>query len=134
MGALQKRSPNCKSNAMNVTGNCGLATPEKCVTSPHFYKGTFIRSLVSLQAPMSILYLASSQAMSAVRRRAPNPVSCRVRTFQLATTSGLCFIEEFILYFFQPRLGYPCGCGRPPGTGGTGNVWATFSRPLLHWR
>ena len=28
---------------------------------------------------MSILYLASSQAMSAVRRRAPNPVSCRVR-------------------------------------------------------
>ena len=50
---------------------------------------------------MSILYLASSQAMSAVRRRAPNPVSCRVRTFQLATTSGLCFIEEFILNFFD---------------------------------
>ena len=32
------------------------------------------RSLVSLRAAMSILYLASSQAMSAVRSRAPNPV------------------------------------------------------------
>ena len=91
-------------------------------------------SLVSLRAAMSILYLASSQAMSAVRRRAPNPVSCRVRTFKLATTRGLCLIEEFILYFFRPRVGYPCGCGRPPGKGGTGNVWATFSRPLLQWR
>ena len=29
---------------------------------------------------MSILYLASSQAMSAVRRRAHNPVSCRVQS------------------------------------------------------
>ena len=43
LGVLQKRSPNCKSNAMNATGNCGLATPEKCVTSSHFYKRTFIR-------------------------------------------------------------------------------------------
>ena len=47
---------------------------------------------------MSILYPASSQAVSAVRRRAPSPVSCRVRTFQLATISGICFIEEFILF------------------------------------
>ena len=50
---------------------------------------------------MSILYLASSQAMSAVRRRAPSPVSCRVCTFQHATTNVLCSIEEFILYFFD---------------------------------
>ena len=80
---------------------------------------------------MSILYLASSQAMSAVRRRAHNPVSCRVRTFQLATTSGLCFIEEFMLYFVLPHVGYPVAAVDHPGTG---NVWATFSRPLLHWR
>ena len=91
-------------------------------------------SLVSLRAAMSKLYLASSQAMSAVRRRAPNPVSCRVLSFQKVTTCGLCFIEEFILYFFRPRVGYPCGCGRPTGNGGTGNVWATFSWPLHHWR
>ena len=43
LGALQKHSPNCKSNAMNMTGNCGYATPEKCLFSPHFYKGTVIR-------------------------------------------------------------------------------------------
>ena len=78
---------------------------------------------------MSILYLASSQTMSAVRRRAPNPVSYRVRTFQLATTRGLSLIEEFILYFLRPRVGYPCGCGRPPGKGGTGNVWPPLLGP-----
>ena len=50
---------------------------------------------------MSILYLASSQAMSVVRRRAPSQMSCIVRTFQLATTNGLCFIKEFILYFLD---------------------------------
>ena len=50
-------------------------------------------------------YLAGSQAMSAVRHRAPSPVSYGVRTFQLTTTSGLCFIEEFILYFFRPHVG-----------------------------
>ena len=43
---------------------------------------------------MSILFLASSQAMSVVRHRAPSPVSHRVHTFQLATTSGLCLIEN----------------------------------------
>ena len=58
---------------------------------------------------MSILYLSISQAMSVVRRRALSPVFCRVRTLQLATTSGLCFIEEFILYFFRPCVGKPCG-------------------------
>ena len=50
---------------------------------------------------MSIFYLASSLAMSAVRRRNPIPVSSRIRTFHLATTSGRCFIEEFTLYFFR---------------------------------
>ena len=40
---------------------------------------------------MSMLCLANSQAMSAVRRRAPSQVLCSVRTFQLATTSGRCF-------------------------------------------
>ena len=43
MGALLKRSPNFKSNAMNATSNCGQATPEKRASSPNFYKGTFIR-------------------------------------------------------------------------------------------
>ena len=63
---------------------------------------------------MSILYLASSQAMRALQRRAPSPVSCRACTFQLATTSGRCFIEEFTFYFFycmwdKPvvAVGYP---------------------------
>ena len=67
--------------------------------------GQQLESLVSLRAAMSILYLESSQEMSAVRRRAPSPVSCRVRTFQLATTSGLCFIEEVTLYFFRTHVG-----------------------------
>ena len=49
---------------------------------------------------MSISYVASSQAMSVVQRRAPSPVICRARSFQLATTSGHCFIKEFTLYFF----------------------------------
>ena len=64
---------------------------------------------------MSILYLASSQAMSAVRRRAHNPVSCRVRTFQLATTRGLCLIEEFILYFFDRVWDIPVAAVGHPG-------------------
>ena len=64
---------------------------------------------------MSILYLASSQAMSAVRCRAPDQVSCRVRTFQLATTGGLCFIEEFILYFFLRVWDNPVAAVGHPG-------------------
>ena len=76
---------------------------------------------------MSILYLSSSQAMSVVRRRAPNPVSCRVRTFQLATTSGLCFIEEFILYFFYRMWDDPVAAVGHPG-----NVeQAMFGPPFL---
>ena len=61
-------------------------------------------SRISLRAAMSILYLAGSQATSAVRRRAPIQVSSRVRTFQHATTSDPSFIEEFIMYFFRPRV------------------------------
>ena len=87
-------------------------------------------SVVSLIAAMSILYLTSSQAISAMRLRAPCQVSYTVRIFQLATTSGRCFIEEFTLYFFRPHVGLPCGFGRPPGKGGTGNVRATFSMPI----
>ena len=64
---------------------------------------------------MSISYLASSQAMSAVRRRAPNPVSRRVRTFQLATTSGLCLIDDFILYFFDRVWDIPVAAVGHPG-------------------
>ena len=64
---------------------------------------------------MSILYLASSQAMSAVRRQAPSPVSCRVCTFQLETTSGLCFIEEFILCFFDRMWDNPVAAVGHPG-------------------
>ena len=107
---------------------------KKCVTCPHFYKEPSSGSLVSLRAAMSILYMASSHPMNAVRRRAPSPVSCRVRIFQLAITSGRCFIDKFTLYVFGTHVGKPCGCGRPPGKGVTGNVWATFSRSLLQWR
>ena len=38
---------------------------------------------------MPMLYLASTQAMSAVQHRAPSQVSCRVCTFQLANRSGI---------------------------------------------
>ena len=76
---------------------------------------------------MSILHLASSQAMSAVRRRAPNPVFCRVRTFQLATTSVLCFNYEFILYFFDRVWDNPA-----TAVGHPGNVeQAMFGPPFL---
>ena len=64
---------------------------------------------------MSILYLASLQAMSAVRRPAHSPVSRRVLTFQLATTSGLCFNEEFILYFFDRMWDNPVAAVGLPG-------------------
>ena len=64
---------------------------------------------------MSILYLTSSQAMNAVRRRAPSPVSCRVRTFQLATMSGRYFIEELILYFFDLVWDIPVAAVGHPG-------------------
>ena len=47
-----------------------------------------------------MLYLASSQAMGTVRRRAPCPVSRGVRTSQVATTSGRCFTEVHGLHFF----------------------------------
>ena len=76
---------------------------------------------------MSILYLASSQAMNTVRRRAPSPVSCGVRKFQPATTSGLCFIEEFILYFFDPSWNNPVAA-----VGHRGKVeQAMFGSPFL---
>ena len=50
---------------------------------------------------MSILYLASSQAMSAVRRRAPSPVSHRVRTFQLATKVAFVLLKNLSCTFFD---------------------------------
>ena len=76
---------------------------------------------------MSILCLASSQAMSAVRRRAPNPVSCRVRTLQLATMSGRCSIEEFTLYFFYRMWDIPVAVVGHKGKVGQ----AMFGSPFL---
>ena len=62
--------------------------------------------------------------MGAVRHRAPNPVSCRVSMWPL-------FYWRIFPVLIRPRVGYPCGCSRPPGNGGT--CLGHFSGPLLQW-
>ena len=62
---------------------------------------------------MSILCPASSQAMSTVRRRGPSPVSNRVRTFRVATTSGRCFTD--VLDFCDRVLDNPVTAGGHSG-------------------
>ena len=66
--------------------------------------------------------------MSAVQRRAPSPVSCSVCRFQLATTSGLCFLKNLSCTFFDRMWDNPvAGVGQP------GKVeQAMFGPPLGH--
>ena len=74
-----------------------------------------------------ILYQDCSLSMIAVRLRAASPLSCRVRKFQLATTSCLCYVEEFILYFFDRMWDNPV-----VAVGNSGKVeQAMFGPPFL---
>ena len=76
---------------------------------------------------MSILYLASSQAMSALRSRAPSPVSCRVRKFQLRPRVAVVLLKTLPCAFFDRMLDRPVA--KESGKGGTDNVWTTFCGP-----
>ena len=76
---------------------------------------------------MSISCLPSCQAKSAVWHRAPSPVSCWVRTFQLANTSGLYLLNNLSFTFFDRVWD-----NRVAAVGHPGKVeLALFGPPLL---
>ena len=64
---------------------------------------------------MSILYLASLQVMSAVRRRAPSAVSCSVRTFQLVTTVAVLLLKNLSCTFLDCMWDNPVAAVGLPG-------------------
>ena len=114
---------------MNATGILGYSTPDKFATCSNFYKGTFLGKSIfdenSYVNAMSGKLIGKER--DATLSSQPNP--SRVRTFQLATTSGRCFTEESTLLFIRPHVRQLGGCDWPPGRCGTGNVWATFLGP-----
>jgi len=78
--SLKKRGAYCETDAMNTRRVGRKALPPTSVSDPSS------ASLVSLRAAMSILYLCSSAAISAVRRAGlwKESESISVRTFQVA--------------------------------------------------
>ena len=74
---------------------------------------------------MSILYPASSQAMSAVRRRAPNPVSCGVCTFLVAVV----LLRNLPCTYFDCMWDNPVAVVDHPGKVEQAMFWPPFLGP-----